>query len=198
MAEKRDPIVSPPRDQRLPPGQVETKAWPVLHYGTVPKFDQASWNLRAFGAVTTPMTWTWNEFARLPRVTVHSDIHCVTHWSKFDNVWEGVPMRAILDAVAPKNEAKFVVVHAEGGFTTNLPIAELERDDVLLAEKHNGETLTADHGFPLRLVVPHLYFWKSAKWLRGFEFTEHDRPGFWERNGYHMHGDPWDEERFSF
>lgn len=184
--------------QRLPPGQVETKNWPVLHYGSAPNVDKSKWNFRAFGAVDAPATWTWEEMEALPRAEVRCDIHCVTRWSKFDNVFRGIPIREVLTRVKPQPSAKFVVVHAEAGFTTNLPLADLDRDDVLLATHHNGEPLSTDHGWPMRLVVPHLYFWKSAKWIRGLEFAERNRPGFWERNGYHMRGDPWGEERYSF
>jgi DMSO/TMAO reductase YedYZ molybdopterin-dependent catalytic subunit len=183
---------------RLPPGQVETKGWPVLHYGSVPDVDPAKWTFRAFGLVDAPAEWTLEELAALPRVDVRCDIHCVTRWSKFDNVFSGIPLREILARVKPQPAAKFVIVHAEAGFTTNVPLADLDRDDVLLATHHNGQPLTPDHGAPMRLVVPHLYFWKSAKWLRGFEFTDRNRPGFWERNGYHMRGDPFKEERYSF
>jgi DMSO/TMAO reductase YedYZ molybdopterin-dependent catalytic subunit len=191
-------VHSPAREPRLPPGQVETRGWPVLHYGSVPKIDLASWNLRIFGLVDAPRSWTWEELAPLPRRRVHCDIHCVTHWSKFGNVFEGIPVAALFDEVKPQPAAKFAIVHAEAGFTTNLPMEELLREDVILATHHNGEPLTPDHGWPMRLVVPHLYFWKSAKWMRGLELTERNRPGFWERNGYHMRGDPWAEERYSF
>jgi DMSO/TMAO reductase YedYZ molybdopterin-dependent catalytic subunit len=193
-----DEVVSPPQTPRLPPGQVETKGWPVLHYGGVPKVDLANWNFRVFGLVETPVTWTWDELNALPRRAVRCDIHCVTHWSKFGNVFEGIAIGEVLRAASPKPEAKFAIVHAEGGFTTNLPLSELAQEDVILATHHDGEPLTADHGWPMRLLVPRLYFWKSAKWLRGLELTDRDRPGFWERNGYHMHGDPWREERYSF
>ena len=193
-----DEVVSPPRTPRLPPGQVETKGWPVLHYGGVPKIDLANWNFRIFGLAETPTTWTWDELNALPRRAVRCDIHCVTHWSKFGNVFEGVAIGEVLRAANPKPEAKYAIVHAEGGFTTNLPLTELLQEDVILATHHDGSPLTTDHGWPMRLVVPRLYFWKSAKWIRGLELTDRDRPGFWERNGYHMHGDPWAEERYSF
>jgi DMSO/TMAO reductase YedYZ molybdopterin-dependent catalytic subunit len=193
-----DEVVSPLQTPRLPPGQVETKGWPVLHYGGVPKTDLASWNFRIFGLVDAPTTWTWAELEALPRRAVRCDIHCVTHWSKLGNVFEGIAIGEVLRAAQPKADARFAIVHAEGGFTTNLPLAELQQEDVILATHHDGEPLTADHGWPLRLVVPRLYFWKSAKWIRGLELTDRDRPGFWERNGYHMNGDPWREERYSF
>jgi DMSO/TMAO reductase YedYZ molybdopterin-dependent catalytic subunit len=185
-------------DARLPPGQVETKGWPVLHYGDVPHADPAKWTFRVFGLVDAPTEWPLHELTALAKADVRCDIHCVTRWSRFDNVFTGVPLREVLARVKPRPEAKFVIIHAEAGFTTNLPLADLDRDDVLLATHHDGQPLTPDHGGPLRLLVPHLYFWKSAKWLRGFEFTDRNRPGFWERNGYHMRGDPWGEERYSF
>jgi len=183
-------------DGRLPPGQALTLKWPVLHAGDVPRFDPARWDLRVGGLVETPMKWSWDEFQALPRTKVQADFHCVTTWSKFDNEWEGVPFREIAERVQPKPEARFVVIQAEGGYTTNLPLEDLMRDDVLLADKHWPEPLTDDHGAPLRLVVPHLYAWKSAKWLRGFEFVAEDQAGFWEAAGYHMRGDPFAEERY--
>lgn len=198
MASGKPEIVSPPQTPRLPPGQVETQGWPVLHYGGVPGIETSKWTFRVQGLVEHPVEWSWPEMKQLSRITVRCDIHCVTRWSKFDNVFEGVPMADVLSRVLPRTEAKFVIVHAEGGFTTNLPLEDLMREDVVLAMKHNGEVLTPDHGWPMRLVVPHLYLWKSAKWIRGLEFTDRDRPGFWERNGYHMRGNPWSEERYSF
>jgi DMSO/TMAO reductase YedYZ molybdopterin-dependent catalytic subunit len=159
--------------------------------------DLASWDFKVFGQVDRPMRWTYEEFERLPRVRVQNDIHCVTRWSRFDNVWEGVAARELLKQVTPKPDARFVIIHAEQGYTTNLPLAELLRDDVLLADTHDGEPLSPEHGWPLRLVVPHRYFWKSAKWVRGFELVANDQPGFWEQNGYHNDADPWAEERFS-
>ena len=184
------------REGRLPPGQSLTLKWPVLHYGSVPRFDPAKWDFRIWGLVEKPARFTWEEFNKLPRIKDVSDFHCVTRWSRFDNQWEGVPSREILHLVKPKAEAKFVLVHAEQGFTANIPLADLDRDDVLLATHHDGQLLTADHGYPLRLVVPHLYAWKSVKWVRGLEFIEHDAPGFWEQNGYHMYGNPFKEQRF--
>ena len=185
------------REPRLPPGQVVTDKWPVLHHGSVPKVDLSQWDLRLHGLVERPQAWSWQEFQALPRVQVRCDIHCVTRWSRFDNLWEGVSAREILRRAVLKPEARFAVIHAERGYTTNLPIAELDRDDVLLAHSHDGAALTPDHGWPLRLVVPGRYFWKSAKWLRAIEIVADDRPGFWERNGYHNEADPWKEERFS-
>ena len=184
------------REGRLPPGQSLTLKWPVLHYGSVPRFDPAKWDFRIWGLVEHPARFTWEKFNKLPRIKDTSDFHCVTRWSRFDNQWEGVPFREILRLVKPKAEARFVLVHAEQGFTANVPLADLDRDDVLLATHHDGQPLAADHGYPLRLVVPHLYAWKSVKWVRGLEFIEHDAPGFWEQNGYHMYGDPFREQRF--
>jgi DMSO/TMAO reductase YedYZ molybdopterin-dependent catalytic subunit len=192
-----DTFVSPQQEPRLPPGQVLTEKWPVLHYGNVPRVDLATWDLRVHGLVERPARWTYNEFLALPQVEVGSDIHCVTRWSRFDNRWQGVSFKEVLRRVQVRPEARFAVIHAEQGFTTNLPLAELSQDDVLFAHKHDGADLTPDHGWPLRLVVPRRYFWKSAKWVRAVEFTADDQPGFWERNGYHNEADPWQEERFS-
>jgi DMSO/TMAO reductase YedYZ molybdopterin-dependent catalytic subunit len=200
MNSKADPADihdSPRRDPRLPPGQILTEKWPVLHYGSVPKTDLAAWDFRVHGLVERPVRWTWQEFQELPRVRVRSDIHCVTRWSRFDNVWEGVSIREVLRRASPRSEANFAVVHAEQGYTTNLPLGELDQDDVLLADQHDGKPLELDHGWPLRLVVPRRYFWKSAKWIRALELVAADRPGFWEQNGYHNLADPWREERFS-
>jgi DMSO/TMAO reductase YedYZ molybdopterin-dependent catalytic subunit len=185
--------------KRLPPGQSLTEKWPVLHYGGVPHTPLQKWNFRVFGLVENPMTWTYEEFLALPHAKSESvDIHCVTRWSKFDNVFEGVPFKEIYDRVKPKPEARFVLVHAEQGFTTNVPLQDLLAPNVIFAYKNNGEDLTDEHGWPMRLVVPHLYFWKSAKWVRGLEFLAEDEPGFWEDAGYHMRGDPWKEERYRY
>jgi DMSO/TMAO reductase YedYZ molybdopterin-dependent catalytic subunit len=192
-----DMVESPRREPRLPPGQVKTEKWPVLHHGQVPNVDLSTWDLVVDGLVGRPQRWTWKEFQALPRTRVHSDIHCVTRWSRFDNTWDGVSLREVGRIVSPAAEARFAVLHAEGGFTTNLPLAELLHDDVLLADQHDGQPLTPEHGWPLRLVVPRRYFWKSAKWIRRIELVASDEPGFWERNGYHNEADPWREERFS-
>ena len=188
---------SPRQEPRLPPGQVVTDKWPILHYGSVPRTDLATWDFRVHGLVEAPQRWSWDEFQKLPRVKVRSDIHCVTRWSRYDNLWEGVSVRELLDRAKVRPEARHVIAHAEQGFTANLPLTELLNDDVLLADRHDGEPLTPDHGWPLRLVVPRRYFWKSAKWIRGLELVDRDAPGFWERNGYHNEADPWSEERFS-
>ena len=182
--------------KRLPPGQVLTRKWPVLHYGTVPDVDTARWKFAFIGAVSSPLELTWAELASLPRQETACDIHCVTRWSRLDNIFGGVPVQALLQRARPLPSARFVLVHAEQGFTTNVPLADLDRPANLLALTHDGEPLTPEHGGPVRLLIPHLYLWKSAKWVRGFELLEEDYPGFWEQNGYHMRGDPWAEERY--
>ena len=198
-----DVIPSPDtaRSERLPPRQVLTRKWPVLHAGEVPDFDPATWDLTVFPIplVDRIHRFTWNEFLALPRGRVFADMHCVTRWSKLDNLWEGIPTRELLNHVSVSPKAKFVMVHCEYGFSTNLPIEDFFADDCLFALRHDGADLSPDHGYPVRLVVPRLYAWKSAKWVRGIEFLEADRPGFWEsgeHGGYHMRGDPWTEERF--
>jgi DMSO/TMAO reductase YedYZ molybdopterin-dependent catalytic subunit len=188
---------SPELAARTPPGQYLTQKFPVLHYGSVPRVDLATWDLRVHGTVGAPATLTWDQFRALPRKQVKTDIHCVTRWSKLDTTWEGVPIQAILELVQLRSEATHVLAHCEQGYTTNLPLAVLDDDDVLLADTYDGRPLEPDHGAPLRLLVPKRYFWKSAKWLRGLEFLDHDVAGFWERYGYHNDADPWKEERFS-
>jgi DMSO/TMAO reductase YedYZ molybdopterin-dependent catalytic subunit len=182
--------------RRLPPNQIVTRKWPVLHYGTVPTFDPASWRFRITGEVERPLELTWANLQALPRQETLCDIHCVTRWSRYDNLFAGVPVRALLERAGVRTSARFVLVQAEHGFTTNLPLEDLDRPENLLALSHNGEALAPEHGGPVRLLVPHLYFWKSAKWVRGFDLLEEDYPGFWEQNGYHMRGDPWREERY--
>jgi DMSO/TMAO reductase YedYZ molybdopterin-dependent catalytic subunit len=184
------------RDGRLPPGQALTLKWPVLHYGSVPAFNPTTWDFRIFGAVENSARLSWDEFGRLPKTQITSDFHCVTRWSRFDNHWEGVAFRDVLRLVKLKPKTAFLLIHAEQGFTANVPLADLDRPNVLFATHHDGKPLEPDHGYPLRLVVPHLYAWKSVKWARGIEFLDHDVPGFWEQNGYHMYGDPWKEQRF--
>ena len=181
---------------RLPPGQVLTKKWPVLHYGMVPEVDTATWTFEVNGLVARPFTLTWDELLALPQTSVRCDIHCVTTWSRFDNTFEGVSVQLLLERAGLKPEAQYCVVSAEQGFTTNLPLGDLNRPENLIALKHDGEPLTPEHGGPARLLVPHLYFWKSAKWVRGLTLLDMDVPGFWEQNGYHMRGDPWTEERY--
>ncbi len=182
---------------RLPHGQALTRKWPVLTYGDTLKVDLDSWTFRCFGLVDTPISWTWPEFLKLPRVEVMSDIHCVTRWSRFDNHWEGVAVSEILRRVGVRPEAVAVMVHAEEDYTTNLLLSDIASDDALLVIKHDGKDLPAEHGGPCRLVVPKLYLWKSAKWVTGFEFIDVNAPGFWEVNGYHLRADPWKEERYS-
>jgi DMSO/TMAO reductase YedYZ molybdopterin-dependent catalytic subunit len=191
-------IISPDtqRPERLPPGQRLTEKWPVLHYGSVPRIDPEQWTFTVSGLVAAERTLTYTDFTALPRVEVFSDIHCVTTWSRYNNLWEGVSTGALKDVVKIRPEAKYVFVQGEGGFTTNLSLDDFFQPDALFALKHDGRPLAAEHGGPVRLVVPRLYFWKSAKWVTGVKFVAKDAPGFWERNGYHMHGDPWTEERY--
>jgi DMSO/TMAO reductase YedYZ molybdopterin-dependent catalytic subunit len=181
---------------RLPPGQYYTKRFPVLHVGDVPRYDITAWDLRVFGLVRKPMTFSFEELRVLPAVEVVTDIHCVTKWSKFDTGWKGVRVRDVLERAEVTPEVTTLVAHAESGYTANLPLADVLRDDALLAWGFDGSDLAPEHGGPLRLVVPSLYFWKSAKWLRGLELVDHDEPGFWERNGYHNDADPWREQRY--
>lgn len=186
-----------PLPERVPPGQILTRDWPVLHYGSVPRIDLAQWRFRIFGLVEEEQSLSFADFLQLPRTVVTCDIHCVTHWSRLDNQFEGVRFTELLKLIQLKPEARYVMFHAPGGWSTNLPLADLLRDDVLFAWRWNGQDLTPEHGWPMRTVVPHLYFWKSAKWVSGMEFMAEDRPGFWERNGYHMYGDPFAEQRYS-
>ncbi len=182
--------------RRLPPGQRLTEGWPVLQYGGTPRIDLAQWEFGIVGLVEEEVTLSWDQFMALPQVRLRTDIHCVTAWSRFDNDWEGVRFRDVMALANVSPEAKHVMFHSYGGYTTNVPLEELLGDDVLLAHSHGGEPLLPEHGWPLRAMIPHLYFWKSAKWVRGIEFMSEDRPGFWEMYGYHMHGDPWSEERY--
>jgi DMSO/TMAO reductase YedYZ molybdopterin-dependent catalytic subunit len=202
-----DIIISPDtqRKNRVPPGQRLTDRWPVLHYGPVPRFDPAKWSFRIWGLLNPERVLSYAEFTALPRVKVSSDIHCVTTWSRLDNLWEGVSTAAVKDLTALLPEARFVIVHAAGGFTTNLTLEDFFQPDVLFAMQHDPrrsgteyglQPITPEHGGPVRLVVPRLYFWKSAKWVTGIQFTTKDMPGFWETRGYHNHGDPWTEERY--
>jgi DMSO/TMAO reductase YedYZ molybdopterin-dependent catalytic subunit len=192
-------IVSPDtnRERRLPPNQVRTAKWPVLDASGPPQIDLAKWSFDITGLVKTPTKWSWKEFQSLPRVKVKADFHCVTRWSRLDNLWEGVPAREILKRVDVAPEAKFVVAQAyDGGWTTNMPLSDFDAEDVLFADTHDGQPLSLEHGGPLRLIVPRLYAWKSAKWIHGIEFVQHDQAGYWEELGYHMRGDPWIEERY--
>lgn len=195
------------KEGRLPPGQSLTQKFPVLHYGPVPSFSPASWSFRVWGEVEKDVTLSWEQFNQLPHTKLHMDIHCVTRWSKFETEWEGVAVRTLLEQglVKLKPSARFVMQHAEYGFTVNVPLEVALAENFLMATHFNGEPLSPDHGYPLRGVVGYIpgrqelmtpYFWKGAKWLRGLEFMPFDRPGFWEMAGYHMNADVWDEERF--
>lgn len=184
---------------RVPPGQHVVRDFPVLHAGEVPyRTPPPGWDLRVWGRVANPVRWTLDEVRALPSRTVTCDIHCVTTWSKLGTVWEGVPLSHVLEVVEPLPDATHVIAHAEEGYTANVPLDRLRADDVLLAYAYGGRALEPEHGGPLRLLVPSLYLWKSAKWLRGLEFLHHDEPGFWERLGYSNSADPWKEERYGF
>ena len=195
-------IVSPDtrRGNRIPPGQSRTKKWPILDASGPPAIDRARWRFRVSGLAGQEMEWDWGAFSKLPRVTVFSDFHCVTRWSRLGNLWEGISTRHLLDlAGGARPEARFVMAHAyDRGWTTNLPLADFLAEDALVALLHDGEPISTEHGGPARLIVPRLYAWKSAKWVAGVELMADDRPGFWEANGYHMRGDPWREERYGF
>lgn len=193
---------------RIPPGQALTERFPVLHYGPIPAFDPAAWDFRVTGEVEAPVRWTWEAFQQLPKTQLVMDIHCVTRWSKFDTTWEGITVRTLLDQglIKLKPSAHHVLQLAEYGFTVNLPLEVVLQENFLLATHYNGQPITPEHGYPLRgiigaipgredLTVP--YFWKGAKWLRGLQFMEHDRPGFWEQAGYHNEADVWKEERYA-
>jgi DMSO/TMAO reductase YedYZ molybdopterin-dependent catalytic subunit len=183
-------------DGRLPPGQSLTLKWPVLHEGNVPRVDLRTWDFRIDGLVENPLRLTWDQFTRLPQSEIQCDMHCVTRWSRFDNRFRGVLFTEVMNLVTPKPAARFAMLRGENGYTTNLPFADLMMPNVIFAFQHDGEELTGDHGYPMRLIVPHLYLWKSVKWMRGLELIAEDAPGFWEQNGYHMRGDPWKEQRF--
>lgn len=182
--------------KKLPPGQSLTQKWPVLHVGSAPRFNPAAWDFNIWGLVKQPRRFTWEEFSALPTVQQVSDMHCVTRWSKFDSTFEGIPIAEVMKHIELLPEARYVMVHADPGYTTNLPVEELLADDVMFVLKYEGRPLEPDHGYPVRLLVPKLYLWKSAKWVRGLEFMAEDQAGFWEQYGYHNHGDPWKEERF--
>ena len=195
------------KEGRLPPGQAYTQRFPVLHYGPVPPFNAATWDFKTWGEVENPLRLTWSDFNQLPRTKIIMDIHCVTRWSKFDTVWEGVSVRTLLEKglVQPKPQAGYILQHAEYGFTANIPLSVALQENFLMATHFNGEPLAPDHGYPLRGVVGAIpgrddlaspYFWKGAKWLRGLEFLSQDKPGFWEQAGYHNDADVWKEERY--
>lgn len=183
---------------RLPPGQYLTKKFPVLSYGPTPRFDPKTWDFRVIGAIEEPLHFTYEQLRALPMASQVADFHCVTTWSRFDNTWEGVKVMELMKRVRLKSDARYVLIHCDGGYTTNLPLAEFVDNDTMLAYRHDGRELEPDHGYPLRLIVPKLYAWKSAKWVRAIEFLLQDQRGFWEVRGYHNHADPWTEERYSF
>ena len=189
--------VARPDEQRLPPGQHLTKDWPTLDLGLTPEISHERWHLDIYGAIENPLFWSFKEFSARATTPVISDIHCVTTWSRYDNQWVGLPTRELLEACQPREDAHFVVLHSYDGYTTNLPLGDFADEDALLAHSWSGKPLTAEHGGPVRLVVPHLYFWKSAKWLQAIEFLAQDSPGYWEVRGYHNRGDPWAEQRYS-
>lgn len=183
--------------ERIPPGQYVTERWPVLHEGAVPEIDTSLWTFTVDGLVGDPKQWSWDEFNALGSASVFTDIHCVTKWTKLDTTWEGVPVQAVWDAVDADPSAGAVMVHDVGGYTANLPRDDFLRDENLFAHTYGGQPLEAEHGGPMRLVVPHLYFWKSVKWVSGFTVLPDDEPGFWEQNGYHIYGDPYREQRYT-
>jgi DMSO/TMAO reductase YedYZ molybdopterin-dependent catalytic subunit len=196
------------KEGRLPPGQALTQKFPVLHYGPIPRFNPATWDLRVWGEVEEEVRWNWDDFKKLPRQTLKMDIHCVTRWSKFDTTWEGVSLKDLVDngIIKLKKNAKFVLQHAEYGFTVNVPVEVALADNFLLADTFEGQPLTPDHGYPLRAIVGFIpgrqeleapYFWKGAKWLRGLEFLSEDQLGFWEQAGYHNQANVWKEQRFA-
>jgi DMSO/TMAO reductase YedYZ molybdopterin-dependent catalytic subunit len=191
------PAVDPALAKRLPPGQVLTERFPVLHEGEVPVYDMAEWTLKIFGKVDKEITLRYEDILRMPQTTVKRDIHCVTRWSRFDNSFTGVLFTDLLKELGITPKTEFVMLHGDYDYTANVALSDLNRGDVLLAHSLDGEPLTAKHGYPLRFVVPHLYFWKSVKWIRGIEFMEENQPGFWEQNGFHLNGDPFEEQRFS-
>jgi DMSO/TMAO reductase YedYZ molybdopterin-dependent catalytic subunit len=188
---------SSPDAERLPPGQHLVRDWPVLDLGKQPDVARERWRLKIGGLVERPVHLDWAALMALPQIHARSDIHCVTTWSRYDNDWAGVSTRDLLDIVSPRDEAAFLTLHGYDGYTTNIPLADFAAADAVLAHSWQGKPLTREHGGPVRLVIPHLYFWKSAKWISGIDFLGRDKPGFWEVNGYHMRGDPWAEERYS-
>ena len=189
--------IARPDTERLPPGQHLVKNWPVLDLGQQPHVALATWRLEVRGLVENQLTLPWNAFQEMEQSRKVSDIHCVTTWSRYDNEWQGVATHDLLDQAMPKPEAHYVLLTSHDGYTTNLPLADFAAEDAILATHWQGEPLSREHGGPMRLVVPHFYFWKSAKWLRRIDFIDRDQAGYWERNGYHMYGDPWTEQRYS-
>jgi DMSO/TMAO reductase YedYZ molybdopterin-dependent catalytic subunit len=195
-AQEKRGLTGAPGARRLPPGQRETTDWPVLDLGITPDVATADWSLSVGGAVEAPLKWSWPDFLSQPQTELLTDIHCVTTWSRYDNTWTGVSARHLLALVRPCPEARFIMFRSFDGYTTNVPLARFADDDVLLAHSWQGEALSREHGGPVRVVIPKLYFWKSAKWLRAITFMEKDSPGYWELRGYHDEGDPWKEERY--
>ena len=199
-AEQKEGVILSPdtfRENRIPPRQSRTKKWPVLDASGPPVIKMEDWRFTISGLVENPIEWTWAEFQKLPKSKVFADMHCVTRWSRLGNLWQGVLTSEILKICGVKSNAKFVLAYGyDRGWSTNMPLEEFEKPDCLFADKHDGEPIDTDHGGPLRLVIPQLYAWKSAKWACGIELVEQDRAGFWERGGYHMLGDPWQEQRF--
>jgi len=191
-------VFRPAERSRIPPGQTVTQKWPVLSYGPTPRFDPTTWDFRIFGEVDAPKRLSFEEFRALPQHAVVADFHCVTSWSRLDNHWGGVLARDVFALVERLPTARFALIHCDGGYATNLTVDECLDDNVIFAHRHDGDDLTPEHGWPLRLVVPKLYAWKSAKWVRAIELTVENRRGFWEVRGYHNHGDPWAEERYSY
>lgn len=190
-------LATRPDSERLPPGQHLTNDWPVLDLGLTPSIDRNRWRLDVYGAIDNPVFWDWREFMAQPQTRSVSDIHCVTTWSRYDNAWEGLSTRDLLAVVQPKVDAACVVLHSYDGYDTNLTLDDFAAQDALLVHTWSDKPLDEEHGGPMRLVVPHLYFWKSAKWIQSIEFLTEDKPGYWEVRGYHNRGDPWREERYS-
>ncbi|WP_026690983.1 sulfite oxidase-like oxidoreductase [Alteribacter aurantiacus] len=191
------PKVDPAHNGRLPTGQVLTERFPILHEGDVPEYNLDDWTLKVTGKVNKEITVTYEDIMKMPQTDVTCDIHCVTRWSRFDNTFSGVLFEDFLKELGIEPESNYVMLHGDIGYTSNIELKDLMEKDILLAHSFEGKPLTKKHGWPLRLVVPHLYFWKSVKWLRGFEFMDENAPGFWEDNGFHLRGDPFKEERFS-
>ncbi|HEU4507688.1 MAG TPA: sulfite oxidase-like oxidoreductase [Pyrinomonadaceae bacterium] len=188
-----------PVKERIPPGQYQTKDFPVLSAGPTPRRSLATWDFSIYGEIAEDLKWSWEEFRKLPRETITVDIHCVTKWSKLDTVWTGVSVDTLLDAInlnaAPS--VKHLIAFCDGGYTTNVPLADVRGGKAWIVDEYDGRPLDPEHGGPARLLVPHLYFWKSAKWVRGFKLISENRAGFWEAAGYHNYGDPWKEQRYA-
>ena len=189
--------IARPQEERLPPGQHLVRDWPILDLGVTPNVPRERWTLDVGGAVDTKIHWDWSAFQAQGQETIVTDIHCVTTWSRYDNTWQGLPTRRLLDIVQPHDDARFVVLQSSDGYTTNLPLEDFAVPDAMIVQSWGGKPLTRDHGGPVRLIVPHLYLWKSAKWLNAITFKTADEAGFWEVRGYHMRGDPWAEQRYS-